>query len=65
MKKTILIASAAAFLGTATLAPTPAAAMFPFLPIFMKKNPDFKPVNPYAKKAAKPSKKKAASKKKM
>ena len=60
MKKTILAACGAAFLGVA-LTPTPASAFIPFplvYPIFeMKKDPNFKAVNPYDKKATRRGKK--------
>ena len=40
------------------MAPTPAAAMFPFLPFVLmaKKDPNFKAQNPYDKKAVKKTK---------
>ena len=52
MKKTIVAITAAAFLGGATLTPTPAAAfVFAFFPAVMAANynPNFKAVNPYDK----------------
>jgi hypothetical protein len=60
MKKTILAACGAAFLGI-VLAPTPASALIPF-PFMMailesKKDPNFKAVNPYDKKATRRGKK--------
>jgi hypothetical protein len=64
MKKTILAMTGAAFLGTATLIPTPASAfVFVALPFVMeaKKDKNFKAVNPYAPK--KVVKKRAAKKK--
>lgn len=60
MKKTIIAITAAAFLGSAALIPTPAAAFFQFfVPMAVlkaKEDKKFKAVNPYAKKAAKKSK---------
>ncbi|MBM3529920.1 MAG: hypothetical protein FJX62_17685 [Alphaproteobacteria bacterium] len=57
MKKTIIAVTAAAFLGSAALVPTPAAAFFQFIvPMAVlkdKENKKFKAVNPYAKKVAK------------
>ncbi len=55
MKKTIVAITAAAFLGgtAVTLTPAPAAAMWPIFLVFAKPDPNFKSVNPYAKKASK------------
>ena len=66
MKKALLVATAAAFLGTATLAPTPASAVFPFLPIALaaKVNPNFAAKAPAEKKVVKKAKKKSAKKSK-
>ena len=57
MRKAISIVCAAAFLSGAavTLTPAPAAAFAPlfFVPVLMsKEDKNFKPVNPYAKKAS-------------
>ena len=59
MKKTIVAITAAAFLaGTAvTFTPAPAHAMFPIFLALAKADPNFKSVNPYAKKAGKVAKK--------
>ena len=65
VKKVLLMVTATAFLGTSTLVPTPASAVFFLLPLVLtaKKDPNFKAVNPYAnKKVAKHTKK---TKKKM
>lgn len=55
MKKALIIATATAFLGTSTLIPTPASAMFFLLPIVLlsKQDPNFHATNPYAQKVAK------------
>jgi hypothetical protein len=63
VKKTIIAITAAAFMGGATLlAPTPASALLPIPFLKAKEDKNFKPVNPYAKKAVKKGKKKAAKK---
>ena len=54
MKKTILAVTAAAFVSAAAFTPTPASAfVWIALPavLAIKKDPNFKPVNPYAAKA--------------
>jgi hypothetical protein len=57
MKRAIIAATAAAFLGSAALVPTPAAAFFQFfVPMAVlkaKEDKNFKAVNPYAKKVVK------------
>jgi hypothetical protein len=55
MKKAILAVTAAAFLGgtAVTLTPAPASAMYPIFLALVKPDPNFKSVNPYAKKPAK------------
>jgi ABC-type sugar transport system substrate-binding protein len=61
MKKTIVAITAAAFLGGAatTLTPAPAHAVYPiFLLLTKQPDPNFKSVNPYAKKESKKAKKK-------
>jgi len=64
MKKALMIATAAGFLGATTLAPTPASAMFSFLPLVVaaKQNEAATKAAPAKKakatKAAKMSKKK-------
>ncbi len=65
MKKTLLVGTAAAFLGAATLAPTPAAAVFPFLPFFVaaKVSPNWSAPKPAPKKVVKKAKKKKVAKK--
>ena len=61
MKKALLIVTATAFLGTSTLIPTPASAMFFLLPFVLmaKQDKSFKAVNPYDKKVMKVKKKKS------
>ena len=66
MKKTMLALTGAAFLGAATMIPTPASAyVFVALPFVLeaKKDPNFKAENPYAPK--KVVKKRGGKKKKM
>ena len=65
MKKALLIATAIGFLGTSTLAPTPASAMWPFLPFMLmaKKDPNFSASTPAAKKVVKKAKKTKTAKK--
>ena len=55
MKKAILAISAAAFLGgtAVTLTPAPASTMYPIFLALVKPDPNFKSVNPYAKKPVK------------
>jgi hypothetical protein len=59
LKKTIVAITAAAFLGgtAVTLTPAPAHALFPIFLALAKPDPNFKSVNPYAKKAGKQAKK--------
>ncbi len=65
MKKIITAVTAVAFLGTATLTPTPAAAMFFLLPFVLplKKDPNWEANQAKAAKKMKVSKK--SNKKKM
>jgi len=65
MKKVLLIATATAFLGTSTLAPTPAQAAFPLLPLFIagKVDPNWGQKKAEPKKAVKVSKKSKKKKK--
>ncbi len=67
MKKALLIATATAFLGGSTLAPTPAHAVFPLLPLFIgaKVSPNWGPKKAEPKKAVKVTKNKKSKKKKM
>jgi hypothetical protein len=66
LKKTIVAITAAAFLGgtAVTMTPAPAHALYPIFLALAKPDPNFKSVNPYAKKPAKHMKK-AKAKKKM
>jgi len=66
MKKALLIATATAFLGTSTLAPTPAQAMFFALPFFIgaKVDPNWGPKKAETKKV-KVAKQKKSKKKKV
>ena len=67
MKKVLLIATATAFLGTSALAPTPAHAAFPLLPLFIgaKVDPNWGTKKAEPKKAVKVSKKSKKKSKKM
>jgi hypothetical protein len=55
MKKTIFAITVAAFLGgtAVTLTPAPASAVYPLFLAMVKPDPNFKSVNPYAKKPVK------------
>ena len=65
MKKILMIATGAAFLGGTALAPTPASAMFPFLPIVLLAKQNEAPKAKPAAKAKKTMAKAKKSKKKM
>ncbi len=67
MKKALLIATATAFLGSSTLASTPAHAVFLALPLFLaaKVDPYWGPKKAEPKKAVKVAKHKKSKKKKM
>ena len=60
MKRTVVVITAAAFLGSTavSLTPAPAHAVYPIFLVFAKEDKNFKAVNPYDKKVAKRGKSK-------